>query len=99
MAVVWSLRWPSVAPEQYDAMRDTVHWEERVPDGLSKPIAWFEDGVLNVTDVWNAEADFERFFAERLAPAVKEVGLPGEPELVFLPLHRRFVASGVSGAG
>ncbi|MFE8986821.1 hypothetical protein ACFYMI_03215 [Streptomyces collinus] len=40
-------------------------------------MAWFEPGVMHVTDVWNAEGDFQRVFAERLAPAVQEVGLPG----------------------
>ncbi|MFC9506846.1 hypothetical protein [Streptomyces sp. NPDC057002] len=98
MAAVLSLRWAGVAPEQYDAMRDSVRWEEQAADGLVLHVAWFEAGVLHVTDVWNAEADFHRFFAERLAPAVKEVGLPGQPEVHFAPAHRRFVPPGITGA-
>ncbi|WP_191971377.1 hypothetical protein [Streptomyces luteolifulvus] len=50
-----------------------------------------------MTDVWGAQADVERFFAERLAAAVKSAGITGEPETRFSPLHRRFVAPGVSG--
>lgn len=98
MAVVLSLRWPGVTPEQYNAVRDAVRWEEQAPQGAVLHVARFEGGALHVTDVWNAQADFERFFTERLAPAVKEAGITGEPESQFSPLHRRFVAPGVSGA-
>ncbi|MEU0197209.1 MULTISPECIES: hypothetical protein [unclassified Streptomyces] len=97
MAVVLSLRWAGITPEQYDAMLDTVRWEERVPDGLVLHVAWFEADGLHVTDVWHAEGDFQRFFAERLAPAVQEVGLAGQPEVTFSPAHRRFVAPGTGG--
>ncbi|GAA4084941.1 hypothetical protein [Streptomyces shaanxiensis] len=97
MAVVLSLRWPGATPEQYEAVRDAVRWEEQVPEGLSLHVAWFDEGALHVTDVWDAQADFERFFAERLTPAVQEAGMPGEPEARFSPLHRRFVVPGVSG--
>ncbi|MEU1271753.1 hypothetical protein [Streptomyces sp. NPDC005799] len=98
MAVVLSMRWAGVTPEQYDAVRDTVRWEEEVPEGAVLHAAWFDEGAMYVTDVWNAQSDFERFFAERLAAAVKEAGIVGEPETRFSPLHRRFVAPGVSGA-
>ncbi|WP_367321791.1 hypothetical protein [Streptomyces sp. HUAS ZL42] len=98
MAVVLSLRWAGVTPEQYDAVRDAVGWEEQAPEGAVLHAAWFEGGALHVIDVWNAQTDFERFFAERLTPAVKEAGITGEPEARFSPLHRRFVAPGVSGA-
>jgi hypothetical protein len=98
MAAVLSLRWAGVTPEQYDAMLTEVRWEAQVPDGLVLHVAWFEAGALHVTDVWNAEADFQRFFAERLAPAVPKVGLAGQPEVEFAPAHRRFVAPGAAGA-
>ncbi|MEU6252520.1 hypothetical protein [Streptomyces sp. NPDC047043] len=98
MAVVLSLRWSGVTPEQYDTVRDTVRWEEQQPEGAVLHVAWFDGGALHVTDVWNSQAAFERFFAERLTPGLKEAGIVGEPETRFSPLHRRFVASGVSGA-
>ncbi|MEU4350267.1 hypothetical protein [Streptomyces sp. NPDC023838] len=60
-------------------------------------MAWFESGVLRVTDVWESQEDFERFFGERLAPAVEKAGIVGQPDIQLLPLHRRFVAPGVSG--
>jgi hypothetical protein len=93
MAVVLSLRWAGVTPEQYDAMLEAVRWEEQVPDGLVLHVAWFEPGAMHVTDVWNAEEDFRQFFATRLAPAVQEVGLAGQPEVRFSPAHRHYVAT------
>jgi hypothetical protein len=98
MAVVLSLRWAGVTPGQYDTVRTAVRWEEQAPEDTVLHVAWFEPGTLRVIDVWNSQDDFERFFAERLAPAVVEAGITGEPEPRFFPLHRRFVAPGVSGA-
>ncbi|MEU9079520.1 hypothetical protein ACFYUY_07800 [Kitasatospora sp. NPDC004745] len=98
MAEVMSMRWAGVTPEQYDATREAVGWEERTPEGALMHVAWFESGALHVVDVWTSRADFERFFAERLAAAVRQAGITGEPETSFSPLHRRFVAPGVSGA-
>jgi hypothetical protein len=98
MAVVLSLRWSGVTPAQYDTVRDAVRWEEQEPEGAMLHVAWFEGSALHVTDVWNTQEDFERFFADRLMSAVKEADIAGEPETEFSPLHRRFVASGISGA-
>jgi len=98
MAEVMTMRWAGVTPEQYNATRDAVGWEERTPEGAMMHVAWFEPGALRVVDVWASRTDFERFFTERLAAAVKEAGISGEPETQFSPLHRRFVAPGVSGA-
>ncbi|WP_344073775.1 hypothetical protein [Streptomyces crystallinus] len=98
MAVVLSLSWAGVTPEQYDAVRDAVGWEEQAPDGGCLHVAWFDSGALHVTDVWESQEDFERFFAERLAPAVEKIGIVGQPDTQLLPLHRRFVMPGVSGA-
>jgi hypothetical protein len=99
MAVVMTMRWAGVTPEQYDAVRELVRWEQDTPAGAVLHVASFEDGALYVTDVWESQQDFERFFADRLAAAVKEAGIEGEPQTTFRPLHRRFVATGVTGGG
>lgn len=98
MAVVLSMRWDGVTPEQYDAVREAVGWEEQAPEGADLHVAWFEGGALHVTDVWESEGAWETFFAQRLGPAVEKVGLQGQPDARLLPLHRRFIAPGVSGA-
>jgi hypothetical protein len=97
MAVVMTMRWAGVKPEQYDAVIQAVNWEQDVPVGAVLHVASFGDGAIHITDVWDSQADFERFFAERLASAVKEAGIEGQPETGYRPLHRRFVAPGVTG--
>lgn len=98
MAVVLSMSWAGVSPEQYDMVRDAVDWESVAPSGGQVHVAWFDARGLRVTDVWESEEAFQAFFAERLAPAVEKAGISGTPETEFAPLHRRFVAPGVSGA-
>ncbi|MFF5361133.1 hypothetical protein ACFY4I_17345 [Streptomyces scabiei] len=98
MAVVMSMLWAEVTPQQYDAVRDAVDWEEVPAAGGHLHVAWFDDRGLHVTDVWESQEAFETFFAERLAPAIQKAGLTGTPETVLSPLHRRFVAPDVTGA-
>jgi len=98
MAVVLSMRWAGVTPEQYDLVRDAVGWEEAAPAGAELHVAWFDAAGLHVVDAWESEQAFQAFFVERLAPAVEKAGIVGEPESEFAPLHRRFVAPGVTGA-
>ncbi|WP_055717701.1 hypothetical protein [Streptomyces torulosus] len=99
MAVVLSMHWAGVTPEQYDTVRDAVGWEEAPAAGGQMHVAWFDDQGFHVTDVWDSQEAFEAFFGERLAPAIQKAGLTGAPEIVFSPLHRRFVAPGVGGTG
>ncbi|WP_329281253.1 hypothetical protein [Streptomyces sp. NBC_01451] len=98
MAVVMSMSWAGVSPEQYDMVRDTVGWEEATPDGSEVHVAWFDTQGLHVIDVWESEEAFQTFFAGRLAPAIEKAGIGGAPETAFGPLHRRFIAPGVTGA-
>ncbi|MGW3208632.1 hypothetical protein [Streptomyces sp. NPDC001135] len=98
MAVVMCLSWAGVTPEQYDTVRDAVDWEENAPAGAQIHVAWFDAQGLHVVDVWESEHSFQTFFTERLAPAVEKAGISGTPDSAFSPLHRRFIASGVSGA-
>lgn len=97
MAVVMTMRWAGVRPEQYDAVLAAVRWEDDVPAGAVLHVCTFDGEGLHVTDVWDSQADFDHFFTDRLAAAIKEAGIEGQPETEFRPLHRRFVAPGVSG--
>lgn len=99
MSVVMSMRWPGITPELYEAARAEVGWEERAPDGGYLHVAWFDADGLRVTDVWASPEHFQRFGEERLLPVVKgKLGVTSEPVVTFTPLHRRFVAPGISGA-
>ncbi|MFG2818709.1 hypothetical protein ACGFX4_04695 [Kitasatospora sp. NPDC048365] len=98
MAVVMSMVWAGVSPAQYDTVRDAVDWEQLAPAGAQLHAAWFDAEGLHVTDVWNSQEAFEAFMAERLAAEIEKAGITGEPQVSFAPLHRRFVAPGITGA-
>ncbi|MEU6218185.1 hypothetical protein ABZ845_11805 [Streptomyces sp. NPDC047022] len=98
MAVVLSMRWDGVTPEQYEAVRDLVRWEEHWAEGSVLHVAWFEGGALRVVDVWDSQEHFEHFMRDRLEAGVAKAGITGAPEVAFWPLHRRMVAPGVTGA-
>ncbi|GAA2794797.1 hypothetical protein GCM10010441_20060 [Kitasatospora paracochleata] len=98
MAVVMSMVWAEVTPAQYDTVRHAVGWEELAPAGAQLHAAWFDAGGLHVTDVWDSQQAFETFMADRLAPEIEKAGITGTPEVSFAPLHRRFVAPGITGA-
>jgi hypothetical protein len=92
MAVVMIMHWAEVSVEQYEEARRRVGWETEQPEGGLCHVARFEADGLHVVDVWESEADFERFVNERLMPVVKgEIGIEGEPSVRFVPLHALYV--------
>ena len=92
MAVVMIMHWPEITVEQYEEARRRVDWEGDQPAGGLCHIARFEDDGLHVVDVWESEADFERFGMERLMPVVAgELGVESQPNVRFVPLHALFV--------
>lgn len=98
MAVAMHLVWPEITPELYDDVRARVRWEEDVPDGLVLHAGWFADDGFHALDIWETEDDFTQFIANRIAPVLKgELGVRSDPQVSLSPLHRRFVAPGVSG--
>jgi len=100
MAVVVQLRWDGVTPDQYETTREIVQWETEIPDGAIFHVAWFDQGGINVVDVWEAPEQFQGFVEERLTPATKQAGIQGEPKVDFQPAHRIFDAQhGTARAG
>ena len=89
MATVMLMKWSSVTPEQYDAAREAVRWEEDEAQGGIFHVAWF-DGGLNVVDVWESPDDFNRFASERLMPGIAHLGIEGRPDVTFHEAHRYF---------
>jgi hypothetical protein len=87
---VMLMRWAGVTPEQYEEARSRVDWEGDVPDGAALHVAGFDGDDLRVTDVWDSPEQFQRFVQERLMPAVKEIGIEGEPEVRFYPVQSIF---------
>jgi hypothetical protein len=93
VAVVMSMRWVGITPDDYEKAREEVGWEREPAEGGLDHIAWFESGALRVVDVWSSEADFQRFANERLMPGLASAGIlegKGEPEVTFAPLQRQW---------
>ncbi|HET8893165.1 MAG TPA: hypothetical protein VFM96_03605 [Gaiellaceae bacterium] len=91
MAVVLTLRWKGPTKEQYDQLRELVEWETDPAEGGLFHVAWWEGDTLNIVDVWETQADWQRFFDERLSPHFPAVGVDSEPELAdFHEAHRYF---------
>ena len=94
MAVVMTMRWQGITPQDYDQAVDVVGWEREPAQGGRNHVAWFDsDGALRVVDVWDSPEDFQHFADERLMPGLASAGLlegKGEPEVSFAPLHRQW---------
>ena len=87
MAYVMQMRWDGVTKQQYDELRPVVQWETEHPDGAYFHVAYFDDAGINVVDVWESPAHFDRFFQERLGPGVQQVGVQGQPDVTWHEAH------------
>ena len=90
MATVMLMHWREATPDQYDQARAKVGWDREVPEGAKLHVSGFSDDGLHVTDVWESEQAFNRFMEQRLAPVSQELGIQGQPEVKFYPLHGVF---------
>jgi hypothetical protein len=87
MAAVIMQKWAGFSPEQYDSVRDLVGWDRQTPDGMRLHVATFDSGVLNMTDVWESEAQFMTFVQTQIMPAVTQLGIAGQPDIAISPLY------------
>ena len=91
MAVGMLMRIPGGTSELYDSVMENLDWDntERPQGFISHYAGPTDDGWL-VFDVWESQADFERFVAERLGAALAAAsgGTPPEVAPTFVPIHR-----------
>ena len=78
--------------EQYE--RVTAAMVEPVPSGLMLHVAGPTDEGFRIIDIWENEEAWQRFQAERLAPAIAAFGGPARPEPTFRDLHPAHVVLG-----
>ncbi len=90
MAVMMQMTWNGIGAEEYEAARKHVNWEGDVPPGAMFHVVAVTDGGVRVTDVWESAEAFDAFVRDRLMPGVKELGIPGEPQVEILPAHAVF---------
>lgn len=97
MATIMLMHWREATPDQYDQAREQVGWDRDVPAGAKLHVSGFSHDGLHVLDVWESEQAFNDFMQLRLAPAIQEIGIQGQPEVRFYPLHGVF-APALGGA-
>ena len=99
MAVLMILEWQDVTTSDYERVNETIgiRGDADAPDGLIEHVAALtEDDEMVIVDLWESEAALGRFIETRLAPAIKQLGLPeSEPRLAHVHNHQR----GTAGEG
>lgn len=99
MSAVIMQRWDSVTPDQYDSIHQLVGWDIDVPEGMTFHVASFEGDTLRMLDVWDSEDQFMTFVQTRIMPAVAQVGLAGQPDMIVTPMHDLFSSVATHAAG
>jgi hypothetical protein len=86
----------AVSREQYNLVRATVGWLERVPDGGLSYVTWWEGDNCHKVDAWESEHALNAFGKDRLDPGMAKVGVTVQPEVIFHPAHEVFAPCAVT---
>jgi hypothetical protein len=86
MALGFYFHGPAVTTAQYDeAVRRLEAAGAGKPKGRLFHSCFGESGSLSIYDVWESQADFDKF-GETLMPILAAIGMdPGQPDVV--PIH------------
>lgn len=90
MAVLAVLDIPGLRAEQYDVVLARMGVEQRPAPGIFIHLAAPAGGGFRIIELWDDQAELERFLEERLFPAAAELGLTGRPTITVEPLHKVF---------
>lgn len=85
MAILMIADMPGATTGDYDALNESmgIQGDADAPEGLVSHVASTTDSGLLVLDVWESQAALDRFFAERVGPAMAAAGLPAiEPRVL-----------------
>ena len=96
MAIVAQVILRGVSREQYDAVRQAAGWLEQAPAGGLAHLAWWVGEDNYNRDAWASEADFNAFGAERLGPAMAQLGIAAQPEVTFFPAHEVYLPQAIT---
>jgi hypothetical protein len=83
-----------VAASWHDYQRLDAATVEPVPPGLILHVAGPTDEGFRIIEIWQSQAAWERFDAQRLAPAVAELAGPTRPRLRFRDLQAHHLVLG-----
>jgi len=90
MAVGLRLRFEGGTQEQYDAVHGHIDADANPPQGLIFHMAGPTEEGWGIIDVWESRDSFDRFLADRLGPALQELGdraPQGPPDIKEFPIH------------
>jgi hypothetical protein len=91
MAVGIRLKLDGGTAEQMDRLNAAIDPDGNPPDGIIFHASGPVDGGWGVLDFWESREHFERFAAERIAPAMAAIGATGPPpEVHEFPVHEHF---------
>jgi hypothetical protein len=90
MAIGLVMTFDGVGTDQYEAAMaasgldlqspGNPNASDKWPDGIVSHVAGATPTGWCVVDVWESQADFDRFFADRLGPTLQKVAIP-EPNV------------------
>ena len=84
MAIALVMELPGGTQDNYDRILQNIGMEkgaEDLPRGLIFHVAGPTENGWQVVDVWESREDFDRFFAEKLGPAIRLSGVvPATPK-------------------
>jgi hypothetical protein len=83
-----------IAASWHDYQRLDAATVEPVPTGLILHAAGPTDEGFRIIEIWQSQAAWERFDAERLAPAVAEFAGPSRPQPRFRDLQAHHLVLG-----
>ncbi len=94
MATIIMQTWDGITPGQYDALRESVGWDRDVPAGMRIHVASFGEGVARMTDVRDSEELFATFVQTRILPGLRQLGIPGQPDMITQAAHEVTITDG-----
>jgi hypothetical protein len=96
MAIGQILQFSGASIDKYDAVKKELGWdggEKGKPEGILAHAAGSTGDGFCVIEWWSSEAEWDKFFAERLQSAFEKVsGLP-QPEVTRFEVHASYVGS------
>ena len=92
MAVGMLMQMPGADAGFYDSLLEHLDWDTKPkPQGFVSHYAGATSDGWFVFDIWESQADFERFAQERLMSAVGAAagGQPPDMQPQFIPIHNQ----------
>ncbi len=99
MAILMLIEFPGASTDDYDALNREMGIDpDHLPDGLTSHVVGRTEEGLLIADTWESEEALNRFFEQRVGPAMAKLGLPGgEPRV--LPVHNHIRQGSGTDAG